>query len=102
MGRVHRPHDSISDYTFRQRFRVDVEDFMYVVELLRPVLERDARQGARRNSSVGVELRAAMCLRRLARGTVCELMDGQVVSKSTANYVVRRVIDSSIAQDELK
>lgn len=74
----------IRDQTCRQLFWIDVENFKFLVKLLRHVLETDARQVARCDGSVPVEFHVAVCLRWLAGGTVYELMDVHVVSKSTA------------------
>lgn len=84
----------LADKTFRQRYRLDYDDFMVLVGLLRPKLERDARMGGLRNGAVPVEFQLAMTLRFLAGGSVYELMDGHCVAKSTAYAVVHRVVDA--------
>lgn len=45
----------LADKTSRQRYRLEYDDFMVLVGLLRPKLERDARMGGLRNGAVPVE-----------------------------------------------
>ena len=53
----------LGDNTFKDRFRMEHEDFMVLVDLLRPSLQRDVKMGALRNGAVPVEYQLALtCL----------------------------------------
>ncbi|CAM9584259.1 unnamed protein product, partial [Ectocarpus sp. 8 AP-2014] len=82
----------LGDGTFKGRFRMELDDFMVLVELLREDLQRDARMGALRNGAVPVEYQVALTLRWLAGASMYEGMDGHVISRSTAYQTAFRVI----------
>lgn len=82
----------LGDGTFKGRFRMEHDDFMVLVELLRNDLQRDARMGALRNGAVPVEYQVALTLRWLAGASMYEGMDGYVISRSTAYQTAFRVI----------
>ncbi|CAN0370138.1 unnamed protein product, partial [Ectocarpus sp. 12 AP-2014] len=84
----------VEDNTFRKRFRMDYTDFMALADILRPKLQRDEKMGALRNGSIPVEFQLAMTLRFLAGGSVFEVMDSNVIARSTAYAIVHRVIDA--------
>ena len=84
----------LGDNTFKDRFRMEHEDFMVLVELLRPSLQRDVKMGALRNGAVPVEYQLALTLRWLAGASIFEGMDGHVIAKSPAYAIVHRVIDA--------
>ncbi|CAN0179766.1 unnamed protein product, partial [Ectocarpus fasciculatus] len=84
----------VEDNTFRRRFRMDYTDFMALADILRPKLQRDEKMGALRNGSIPVEFQLAMTLRFLAGGSVFEVMDSNVIARSTAYAIVHRVIDA--------
>lgn len=82
----------LGDKTFKDRFRMEHEDFMVLVELLRPALERNSKMGALRNGAVPVEYQLAITLRWLAGASIYEGMDGHVIARSTAYAIVGRVV----------
>ncbi|CAB1107655.1 unnamed protein product [Ectocarpus sp. CCAP 1310/34] len=84
----------VQDGTFRLRFRMDYTEFALLADMLRPKLERNERMGALRNGVIPVEFQLAMALRFLAGGSVFEVMDGNVIARSTAYAIVHRVIDA--------
>lgn len=84
----------LEDGTFRQRFRMSYGDFMSLVDILRPKLQRDEKMGSLRNGCIPVEFQVAMALRFMAGGSVFEVMDAHGVAKSTAYATVRRVTDA--------
>lgn len=84
----------LDDGTFRQRFRMDHAEFQTLVGILRPKLQRNDKMGDLRNGAIPVEFQVAMTLRFLAGGSVFEVMDGNVIAKSTAYALVHRVIDT--------
>ncbi|CAN0577697.1 unnamed protein product, partial [Ectocarpus sp. 12 AP-2014] len=84
----------VEDNTFRKRFRMDYTDFMALADILRPKLQRDEKMGALRNGAIPVEFQLAMTLRFLAGGSVFEVMDSNVIARSTAYAIVHRVIDA--------
>lgn len=84
----------LGDKTFKDRFRMEHEDFMALVELLRSSLQRDVKMGALRNGAVPVEYQLAVTLRWLAGASIYEGMDGHVIARSTAYAIVHRVIDA--------
>ncbi|CAM9474244.1 unnamed protein product [Ectocarpus sp. 4 AP-2014] len=80
----------VEDVTFRLRFT----EFADLADVLRPKLERDEKMGALRIGVIPVEFQLAMALRFLAGVSIFEVMDGNVIARSTAYAVVRRVIDA--------
>lgn len=82
----------LGDGTFKGRFRMDHDDFMVLVDHLRPVLERNATMGALRNGAVPVEYQVALTLRWLSGASMYEGMDGHVIARSTAYQTAFRVI----------
>lgn len=84
----------VEDGTFRLRFRMDYTEFADLADMLRPKLERDEKMGALRNGVIPVEFQLAMALRFLAGGSIFEVMDGNVIARSTAYAIVHRVIDA--------
>ncbi|CAN0271982.1 unnamed protein product, partial [Hapterophycus canaliculatus] len=66
----------LSDETFRGRFRMQHDDFMVLVELLRPALARDEKVGALRNGAIAVEYQVGLTLRWLAGASMYEGMVG--------------------------
>lgn len=76
-------------------------DFIVLVGMLRPKLQRDAKMGALRNGAIPVEYQVARALRWLAGGSVYECMDGHVIARSTAYAVVHDVIDALNEAPEL-
>ncbi|CAN0503667.1 unnamed protein product [Laminaria digitata] len=106
LARTRRPwpdyiRPMLGDKTFKDRFRMEHDDFMSLVELFRPALQRDAKMGFLRNGAVPVEYQLAVALRWLAGGSIYEGMDGHVIPRSTAYAIVHRVIDALNACDGL-
>ncbi|CAM9404269.1 unnamed protein product, partial [Ascophyllum nodosum] len=83
---------TLGDGTFKGRFRMHHDDFMVLVDHLRPELERNATMGALRNGAVPVEYQVALTLRWLAGASMSEGMDGHVIARSTAYQTALRVI----------
>lgn len=84
----------LGDGTFKGRFRMDYDDFMVLVELLRNDLQRNVAMGNLRNGAVPVEYQVAITLRWLAGASIYEGMDGHVIARSTAYAICHRVIDA--------
>ena len=84
----------LGDGTSKDRFRLDHNDSMVLVELLRTPLQRDAKMGALRNGAVPGEYQLVMTLRWLAGASTYEGMDTDVIARSTAYAIVHRVIDA--------
>ena len=91
----------LGDETFPERFRMEHADFMVLVELLRPSLQRDARMGALRNGAISVEYPLGVTLRWLAGAAIWEGVDGHVMAKSTTYAIVHRVIAALCACPQL-
>lgn len=99
LHRQRRPWDlyirpMLGDKTFADRFRMEHEDFLKLVEVLRPALQRNEKMGALRNGAIPVEYQLAITLRWLAGGSIYEGMGGHVIARSTAYAIVHRVVDA--------
>ncbi|CAN0233171.1 unnamed protein product, partial [Pylaiella littoralis] len=92
----------LEDGTFRKRFRMDYTEFTALADILCPKLERDQQEGERHGGAVDVEFQLAMTLRFLAGGSVFEVMDSNVIGKSTAYAIVHRVVDAINQSRELE
>ena len=91
----------LGDKKFPERFRMEHADFMVLVELLRPSLERDARMEALRNVAIPVECQLVVTLRWLAGAAIWEGVDGHVMAKSTTYAIVHRGIAALCACPQL-
>jgi len=91
----------LQDRTFSMRFRMGYDDFMALVDLVRPAVKRDEEMGLLRNGTIPVEYQVAMTLRWLAGGSIYECMDGHVIARSTAYCLTSRVISALNACPEL-
>jgi len=91
----------LQDHTFSMRFRMDYDDFMVLVDRLRPALTKDEGVGRLRNGAVPVEYQVAMTLRWLAGGSIYECMDGHVIARSTAYAITSHVVRALTACPEL-
>ena len=91
----------LQDRTFSMRFRMGYDDFMALVDLVRPAVKRDEEMGLLRNGTIPVEYQVAMTLRWLAGGSIYEGMDGHVIARSTAYCLTSRVISALNACPEL-
>lgn len=92
----------LDDKSFRQRFRMTHEEFIDLVEMLRPTLQRDEKMGALRNGAIPVEFQVAITLRFLAGASIFEAMVGHVIARSSAYMVVYRVVDALNACNSLR
>ncbi|CAM9097321.1 unnamed protein product, partial [Laminaria digitata] len=92
----------IDNGTFLERFRMEHEDFMVLVEMLRAELWRDAGMGALRNGAVPVEFQLAITLRYLAGGSMFDVMADREIAKSTAMAVIHRVVDALNSCESLR
>lgn len=104
--RVRRPwskyiEPTLSDNTFRKRFRMPYTDFMALVQNLRRQLEGDEVMGQKRNGAIPPEYQVAMALRWLAGGSHFEMMDGHVCGESTVYAVKDRVLEAICECQEL-
>ncbi|CAN0452101.1 unnamed protein product, partial [Pylaiella littoralis] len=92
----------LADGTFRSSFRMDHDDFMDLVDMLRPELERNPHMGSLRNGAVPVEYQVGNTLRWLAGGQMLDIKQGHVIAKSTAYQTAVRVIKAINACEALE
>ncbi|CAN0160603.1 unnamed protein product [Pylaiella littoralis] len=81
---------------------MDHDDFMDLVDMLRPELERNLHMGSLRNGAVPVEYQVGNTLRWLAGGQMHDIKQGHVIAKSTAYQTAVRVIKAINACEALE
>ncbi|CAN0288257.1 unnamed protein product, partial [Pylaiella littoralis] len=91
----------LADGSFRPSFRMGHDEFMVLVDMLRPELERSPHMGRLRNGSLPVEYQVGNTLRWLAGGEMHDIKQGHVIAKSTAYQTAARVVKAINACKEL-
>ncbi|CAN0412079.1 unnamed protein product, partial [Pylaiella littoralis] len=91
----------LADGSCRPSFRMGHDEFMVLVDMLRPELESNPDMGRLRDGALPVEYQVGNTLRWLAGGEMHDIKQGHVIAKSTAYQTAARAMKAIIACKEL-